>query len=466
LCGTLFGGCGGDGDSDFAAIAQAMEECSQSTMVNLMTAFYAVVTVPDVIAGESPFPGFDVNVALSTDPLDPPNTWDFAVVFDTNSNGVADSAVVGKMTFSEDPTDGLSPLATIQIDFTLQNSPLIAGAVVENGTVTGSGSLLATLGAVPEEATISGTISLTDTAGEGCDATLTFPVGTPLNLQFSDFGEPVIEQLAANTGLFEIFGTIEAFIESLGHELDVTLTLTDGDQTVAGDGTLDGVDVDFDFELLPSDEVMNQLASCLFFSGEFVFFFADTFEQIAAAALGGTLPPGVTVTPTANPNVFDFSVDLAVFSPGTFTAGSIAGQATLVFPVVSGLAGITPSEVTFTWTMTAATLDSGQVASGQSTAGRPLRLQLDGSGTVIAFSGAGTITTLAAPLAGIVTMADCVLEFDIPENAAVAADESDGLVILTIRLVGGEDEMVAIIDFSDEEGVITVNGIPVPFFPV
>ena len=39
-------------------------------------------------------------------------------------------------------------------------------------------------------------------------------------------------------------------------------------------------------------------------------------------------------------------------------------------------------------------------------------------------------------------------------------------MILTIRLVGGEDEMVAIIDFSDEEGVITVNGIPIPFFPL
>ncbi|MCK6459642.1 MAG: hypothetical protein L6Q95_07065 [Planctomycetes bacterium] len=459
----MLGGCGGDGDTDFAAIQQALEECSASTMTSMVNAIIAIVSVPDVIAGESPTPGFDVNATLSVDPLDPPFTYDFSIVFDTNQNAVPDSAIVGKMTFSGDPTDGLDPLDTIQIDFTVQNSPLVAGAPVENGTVTGSGDLAVTLGALPEQASITGTISLTDTAGDGCNAALTFPVGTPLNLDFTDEALPA---LAANVG-FEIFGTIQAFIESLGHELDATVTLLDGDQTVSVVGTIDDIDVDFDFELLPTDQVIGQLFDCLLGSGNFIFSLTEAYDQVLAAVLGGTPPAGVIVTPTANPNVFNYTIDLAAFAASTFTAGTITGQATLVFPVATSLAGAVPSEVTFTWTIAAATYTGGEVVSGQNAVGRPLRLRLDALGAVLAFSGAGsiTITPPAAPLAGIIPPTECNATFDIPESDPVAADESDGLLILTVD-VGGEDVMVAILDFSEEETILTINGISFPFLPL
>jgi hypothetical protein len=456
----MVGGCGGDGDTDIAAIQQALEECSQSTLVSMINALIAIVSVPDVIAGEDPTPGFDVNATLSVDPLDPPFTYDFSIVFDTNQNAVPDSAIVGKMTFSDDPTDGVDPLATVLIDFTVQNSPVVAGAPVENGTVTGSGDLTATVGADPDQVAITGTISLTDTAGDGCEANLTFPVATPLNLDFSDESLPA--QLAANVG-FEIFGVIQAIITSLGHELDADLTLVDGDQTVTGSGTVDGVNVDFEFEVMPTDEVLEQLSSCFFFAGEWIFFFTDTYEQVVAAVLGGIPPAGVLVTPTANPNVFDYTIDLLVFAPGSFTGGTLSGQATLVFPVATSLSGVAPNEALFTWTIAGATFSSGDVTNGQNVSGRPLRLRLDTLGAVIAFSGAGTITTTppAPPLSGIVPMAECVTTFDIPENDAIAADESDGLLILTMTV--GEDVLVAILDFAEEEAVITVNGIAVPF---
>ncbi len=462
LYGSMFGGCGGDGDSDFAAIQLAMEECSQSTMTSMVNALIALVSVPDVIAGEDPTPGFDVNATPSVDPLDPPFTYDFSIVFDTNQNGVPDSAIVGKMTFSNDPTDGLDPLDTIQIDFTVQNSPLVAGAPVENGTVTGSGDLVVTLSASPEQAAIVGTISLTDTAGDGCAATLTFPEATPLNLDFSGEGPPPEEvQLAANVG-FEIFGTIEAFIESLGHELDGTILLVDGDQTVSFLGTIDDIDVDFDFELLPPDQVISQLFSCLLFSGDFIFDVTGIYDQIVEAVLGGTPPAGVVVTPTANPNVFNYTVDMAAFAAGAFTAGTITGQATLAFPVAS-LASVLPSEVTFTWTIAGVTFTTGEVVNGQNAAGRPLRLRLDGLGAVLAYSGAGTITTTPpAPLAGIPPPAECNATFDIPETDPVAADFFDGLLILTVD-IGGEDVVVAIGDYDTGETIVTVNGIFFPF---
>jgi hypothetical protein len=457
----MIGGCGGDGDTDIAAIQQALEECSASTMTGMVNALIAIVSVPDVIAGESPTPGFDVNATLSVDPLDPPNTWDFSIVFDTNQNGVPDSAIVGKMTFSDDPTDGLDPLGTVQIDFTVQNSPIVAGAPVENGTVTGSGDITATLGASTEQVAITGTISLTDTAGGGCDATLTFPVATPLNLDFTDEPAPA-GQLAANVG-FEIFGTILALIESLGHELDAVITLVDGDQTVFVEGTIDDIDVDFDFELLPSDLVLSQLYGCLIFAGEWPSFLTDVYDQILDAVLGGTPPAGVVVTPTANPDIFNYTVDLAAFDPTNFTAGTITGQVTLVFPVVTSLSGLPPNEALVTWTIAGASFDSGDVANGQNTTGRPLRLRLDTLGNVLSFSGAGTITTtfVTPPLSGITPPAECVMGFDIPENAALAADESDGTLILSVTV--GEDVMTAVIDFGEEEIVLTINGLWYPF---
>jgi hypothetical protein len=288
-------------------------------------------------------------------------------------------------------------------------------------------------------------------------------VATPLNLDFTD--EVLPSQLAANVG-FEIFGTIEALIESLGHDLDATVTLADGTQTVTIVGTIDGTDVDFDFELLPPDEVLSQLFGCLVFTGEWPSFLQDAYDQILDAVLGGVPPAGVVVTPTANPNVFNYTIDLLVFDPANFTGGTITGQVTLVFPVVTSLSGLPPSEALATWTIAGATFDSGDVANGQNTTGRPLRLRLDTLGAILAFSGAGTITTtVAPPLAGVVPPVVCVTTFDIPEDAAVAADESSGTLILSTQI--GEDVMTAILDFDEEEIILVINGIYFPFlFPV
>jgi len=459
LCGSLVGGCGGS-SSNFAAVEQAMVNCSQSSLITLLSVLYAFDSVPDVIAGNGALPGYDVQVALSVDPLDPPNTWDFSVVFDTNSNGIADSAIVGKVTFSDDPTDGLAPGDTLAITFQLQNTPVLAGgAPPENGTVTGSADLLATIGATEDIVTISGSATFTDSAGAGCSADLVFPVGTPITLDFSG-SQPV--QLAADVGLFDIFGLIQATLETLGYTFNGDVTLTQGSQTVNVFGDIDGVEVDVDFELLPSDEVINQLASCLFFNVEWFFYFGDMLDQVRDAAFGGPPPPGIVVTATANPNVFNYSVDLLLFDPGNFTGGTITGQGTVSFPVVAGLAGILPDEVAFTWTLNNATFTSGSISNGANTAGRPMRLYLDGLGDVAAASGAGTITTTTPQLAGISLPATCTTTFDIPDGAPITADQGDGLMLVTVVI--GDDVLMAVFDFNAQVATVTIDGVPVPFF--
>jgi hypothetical protein len=365
------------------------------------------------------------------------------------------------MTFTDDPTDGLDPLGTVIISFTIQNS-VVAGAPADTGTITGSGNLVAELGASTDDVAITGTMSLTDTAGAGCDADLTFPEGDPLNLDFGD--EPPLEQLAANIGFFEIFGTIQAIIEAAGHELDADLTLTNGDQTVSVDGTIDEISVDFDFDLVPSDEALDQIFACFFNSTPWIDFFGQIYEDVKDAALGGVPPAGIIVLPTADPNVFNYTVDLLLYDPTTFTAGTITGQATLTFPVVTGLAGVLPTEVSFTWTIAGATFTTGASTSGQNATGRPFRLRLDGStGDVLSYSGAGSITTTFPVLTGIITPPEsCALNFDILESDPFTADETDGTIVLT--LVVGEDELNAVLDLEDEGAYLTINGVPFPFF--
>jgi hypothetical protein len=460
LCGVLVGGCDDGGGTDFAAVEQALAECSESAMANMMLAFYGLVNLPDVIAGESPLPGLDVDVNVTANPL----VWDFLIALDTNANAIPDTAITGQITFSEDPTDGLLPGATLHFVFQV-TTPLVAGPPLDTGTLTGSGDLLATVGANDEQATISGTISLNDTSGAGCTADIVFPVSPPVTLDFTGGQPPPVGQLAANTGLFEIFGTIQAAIETLGHTLSADLTFVADDQTVSVDGDIDGTPLDFDFELLPPDQVMANLFGCLLVGFDWAFFFEDAYEQVVIAIGGGTLPTGVVITPTANPNVFTYTLDLAAFEPGSFTAGMVSGQATLTFPVVQLSGGSpSPSQVEFTWTIAGAAFVGGDTTSGQNVAGRPFRIRLDGTGAPVSFSGAGALT-LGGPVlsGGFPLPADCTVLFDILETDPVNVSETDGTAIVTVTV--GEDVMTATIDFDEEEIFAFVNGIPFPFFP-
>ncbi|MCI0636984.1 MAG: hypothetical protein L0206_24175, partial [Actinobacteria bacterium] len=294
-----------------------------------------------------------------------------------------------------------------------------------------------------------------DTAGDGCEADLNFPLVDPVNIFFDDTSGT----LAANVGGFDIFGSIQAIIETLGHTLDATLTLTQGDPTVNVAGDIDGTDVDFDFEVLPSDEIIQQLLGCGFIGFEFTFFLTNTYADVIAAIGGGTPPAGVIVLPTANPNVFSYTLDLAVLEPSTFSAGTVTGQATLSFPVAQ-LSGIIPSTVAFTWTLSGATfIGSGDVVNGQST--RPLRLFLDGTGALVEYEGAGSVTIIpgAPPIAS--TAAPCVVTFDILPSDPITATENDGTALVTVTI--GDEVMIFVVDFDAEEIALTINGIPFPF---
>lgn len=458
LVGMVLTGCGSDGTS-FESVQLALEECSQESLANFMKVAFAIIAIPDAIETKdsSPFPGFFVDAQELKGP--PPNVWQFSVTFDTNGNGIPDTVVFGTATFSEFPGDGLDPGATIQVSFTVDDANALVGGTVDHGTLTGGGNVLITVGAIPEEVTISGNATLDDSSGRGCAAEFTFPVGTPLNLVFTD--KIVKPQLAADLFLFEIFGQIQALVETIGHELNATVTLTDGDQTVNVVGDIDGTDVDFDFEILPSDQVLDSLFGCAFTTFTWLERFSTVFNDLGTVVEGGTVT-GVTVTP-AGTNVFNYSVNLALYDPMTFTGGTMSGRATLIFPTLSGL---DPSEVTLTWNLANATFASGDVTNGRNATGRPLRFRFDlGTGEVVGVSGAGSFETVVAvpPLVGITPSMDCEVAFDIPEDDPIAPtiEGSDGKVILSVTVDG--NVMTFVVDFDAGEVIVTINGIPFPF---
>jgi hypothetical protein len=283
-------------------------------------------------------------------------------------------------------------------------------------------------------------------------------VSNPLNLFFNDLKLP--KQLAANLGLLEIFGLIEAFLETRGHEFEGELEIDEATDTAFLTGLMDGtVDVDTDFLIVPPPEVFDALLGCAFTTFEWLEFFAGVLDDIGTVVDGGTVT-GVAVSP-AGTNAYNYSINLALYDPGNFTAGTLSGRATAIFPTLSG---VDPSEVTVTWTVTNATFPSGDVTNGQSASGRPLRFYFD-VGEAAAFSGAGSFSTTVAapPIAGIEPTMDCDVTFDIPDNDPldITVEGEDGTILLTVDVEGYF--MTFVVDFEAEEVLITVNGIPFPF---
>lgn len=464
LSGALMTGCGGGSGSstDFAALAVAFEDCSQQSVANLINVVYALVGIPDYIEseGDSPFPGFEVDASQLPSPPNAANSWSFSVRFDTNGNGIPDTTVSGTAVFSEDPADGLGPGATIQITFQVDNSALSGGNGGDHGTLTGSGNVTATLGAIPEDVTITGSASFADGA---CSADLDFALADPLHLLFFE-GTPVAPQLAANLGAFEMFGTIEVLLATLGHEFDGSVSIEPEGQTATVTGQINGTfEVDGDFEIVPPDEVMAAMFGCAFITlGEWFQFFEDiAHDALNFIADGEPLPPGIVVAP-AGPNAFDYTLDLALYD-AAFTGGTITGRVTLDFPQ---LTGFPPNQATVTWTIANATFVSGDVTNGQNAAGRPLRFYVDADDLddPVAFSGAGSFTMVAGapPLVGLGPTMDCTITFDIPEDDPIVLDtDDDGRAIIQVTVDG--NVMTLVIDI-DEETLLTVNGVPLPFF--
>jgi hypothetical protein len=449
ILAALVLGCGSDGsDFDLTQVQAALAGCTESNVTTLLQTLVMLAGVPGAINAEVTPPGAVYDYDPSADALDPPFTYVYSIVFDTNTNGIHDSALTGKVTFSQDPTLEPPPGATIVFDFDLQNSPVLAGAAVEQGTVTGSGAFTATIGATPEEVALTGTATL-NAVGGGCTAVLSFPVTAPLNIIFAE-----APALAANTGYFEVFGTINVAVESVGHTLTAVLTAVKDVQTISATGDIDGIPVSFNFAVTPSPEVAQQLAECATFAEKFLGILAATFQELADSGIAsGDEPPGVDVT-VVSPTMVDYSVDLAVFDADSFLGGTLSGTATATFPALSGLQ---PDEISFSWALADVTLvDKTLTLFGQSGTGRPLRVALSG-GVAVSASGAGSFAvTDPGPLAGAV---DCDISFDIPEDSPIVLDGSASTILFTVSI--GEDiARVALID-AILEG-FTINGIPYP----
>ena len=436
------GGCGsGGGGVGLAALQQAFQQCSQTSLFHFLRLVNGAGAVLAVTQGQFPPPNTGVNIT----PGAAPNSFDFVVSLDINANGAFDTFLVGTATFSEDPTDGLLPGSSVTLVYDIRNTPQVSGDPTETGTLTGNVDVTVTF-VGPEQGSLEGLVVLNDSAG-GCSATLDFPQATPLQLVFP---EPILTGPipAANVGGIELFGEVVASLTALGQTLESTITLEGGSQEVTVVGFAGSLELDIAFDLFPPPEVIAPLVQCteeiLDLAGEIVNIFSEIAELDLADLVAGNIP-GVTLTPTANPTVFNYSINLGAFGESSLGGGTLSGQATLTF------AGLAVTRISVTWTLAAEGMLQGVTTiTGQNDPGRPLVLDLDAQGDVSSLHGAGSFTTL-----------ECTGGFDVPSNAPITNDA--GSVLLDVATGGNVLLATFVVSaFTETFTNVSINGIPVP----
>jgi len=437
--GLLVAGCGGSSSSlNPAALEAAFQECGQGSVLNLMRLANQLAGLLQFAQGESGVPGTFYDFA----PGSATNTYDFTLIFDTTGDGVPDTSVVGTATFSEDPTDGLAVGATVDLSFDIYatNMPL-AGFPPQSGTLTGGGDLTVRITA-PDRLTVAGTLDINDS---GCSALLEFSSEEPLDVVFP-YTIVVGPVEAANFFGISIFGAMSAQLTTLGHTLEGILTLYSDNQMANLAGNVDGIDIDTDFEVAPDPAIVEPLVFCLQVGLELAGSIVDTIGQVTeydlADLVAGTIP-GVTLTPTANPAVYNYTIDLDVFGGGSFSNGLMQGTATVT------LSGNVVTRLVVSWNFSAdGVLVGSTTITGQSTRSLDVRIATDG--TVTQMDGAGSFT-----------YGDCMTTFDILQSDPYRPETDAGRVRLTSATAGHSMGATFVIGpFSFED--VTIDGIPIP----
>jgi len=434
---VAFGGCGSGTDLEGIIAGQALRTCTNVSILNLLRVVGVFDAVVSVAQGDPAPPGFFVDFNPSSDTGDPPNTFDYAVAFDTNGNGTDDTRISGKATFSEDPTDGLNVGATIAFTMLIE-----AGSFAGNGdagTMTGDGSVTVTIEAA-NRISLVGTVNINDTvADESCGSQLTFPAATPLRITLPE-SIIVAPQLALEVLSIELFGTIQAIIQVLADRLDADIVLTQGSQVAQVSGEINGVASGFDLTVFPPTDVVNALTSCLQDqfdqTGELVDVFGSIADEIAALADIGDINTitGLTATMTGL-GVFDYTIDLGerVGTPGTIT-----GQ---IF--------VTLTRISFSWSLSVPTVTGSDFlpgTTGNSTV--PFDIALDTGGNPVSLTGAGVLTVNG-----------CQAEFGTLTPVSLA-EPFAGTVAFKVTV--GLDILDIVVDFGLNQFSLTINGIPVP----
>jgi len=430
-------GCGSSGGDGLAQFVQQLRGCSEDGLSYIVALTLIMEPVIDAIQDGDEFPGLTVD---ETD--EDQDIWSFNYLADLDNDGVPETTVSGSIDFSEDPTDGIANGATATINFNVAGAEFIAGGGTLNTTYGANGA-----------STTWGGGSL---SSDDCDTTFSIPQGSPINFDTNDT-EPM-----ANLFGGEIYGSLLLTVDIGGHDLEATLTMTMGSETIqATDVEIDGAEAgDFSFDVEFDEERLSEVFECAFGTLLGLQEVLETLQAVALGVLGGSFEGDLETTPVpGNPlaTAFTATVD------GTTITGTIA------------LGGIPVPNAPISATITFEYDDGNLLASA--TSGNPLVIQgtLNGDGNGIDdVLVHGRVATQYPDAGG--DGLDCDGVVTIPSTNPVSinffdseGDVNEGAIMLIEVDFLGDNLKLAIASIEDGDDVdffpvgVLFNNLPIPF---
>jgi len=294
--------------------------CARATTVNLVRLLDRVEAVLLAATGE---PQDGVSVVPSTDMGDPAHTFVYEVEFDGDNDGADDTRITGKITFPQDPGNGIPGAMNIPFDYSIAPIDAI-------GPLAGSGN--ATLFFESgNQALVTGAGTLDDSA-TGCAGSIGFDTDTGVRIAFSQ-GIATASQLTADIAELKLWGKLGVDLRTGENERFVgTVDMSATSQNATVNGTLDGADFNHTFSIYPDPATIEELIDCV---ESLVPVYADmtgiflALSEVIDAAGGefASVPatPGWTIDPTSNRDVANYALDLPRFGV-LMDGGRIDGQ--------------------------------------------------------------------------------------------------------------------------------------------
>ncbi|MHC4938034.1 MAG: hypothetical protein ACYTHK_03600 [Planctomycetota bacterium] len=286
---TLGAGCGGGGGDiiENLDVAEQLEGCLADGTGTLLALNAAIGVLEDAIASESEPPE---GIAITpVDGVD--NAWDYEVGLDIDLDGVRETTISGRITFSTDPTD--EPLGD-------GDTAAITFSIAGDAGVSGEGSYDLAFGEL-DSVTVWGTANLT--LPDGCTIVMTIDEQAPLT--YGGFRIPVADILGTN-----VFGTISVRARIDGREIRATLALSQTSNDIeVTNASIDGIAVDdFSFTLpLDSESLFGLFACSIGHLGGAIELTDDIIQDLILEITNPAVSDDVTITPSG-PTSFTFVI--------------------------------------------------------------------------------------------------------------------------------------------------------------
>lgn len=412
--------CSSGGGASLTEIQQALEDCSQDGVIDVVRVLGNLNVIFDVAQGDA------VPDNMTWTPTGTANEFDYSISFPRTGNGADDTRVTGTIQFSDDPTDGIALGDTATLDGTITSL---------GGPLTGNFQLDLEF----TEAGLSITGDLLLNNSDGCDFDISINASDPLVVAFGDF----IPMLAVNVLGIEVSGTLYISFSALGHPVNAVVVLTPGVQNAMVSGDLDDEPFDaFEVEVFPDPAEVQSLISCFYFGGEGAFSILEDLGSVYDAIGDPGSYPDITVqpgVPSGGQIAYDFTADF----------GDYSAEGTIRVPTDPNGTGST----TFTFTSNTVMLTGTTGFSGSGT----FYINFSGGDPASAY---GTVS--------LTTDDGCVVDTEFHQSDPVVLDGDlfdAGLVTFTATALG--NTLHLLVDFSaptPEEGVLeaNINGISIP----